>query len=288
MRIANVNGRLTVVNGEGGIDVETWSHGRFGSDPQAVFAEWEEFRHWVETTSPETGASAPIPDAAIGPPVPRPVQVFGVALNYRQHAVELGYGVPEFPSTFTKFPSCIAPPNGDIKLPSSQVDWEVEVVVVIGRRAHHVAAGDAWSYVAGLTIGQDLSERDVQFRPPLPQFSLAKSYPGFGPIGPVVVTADEFQDPDDLEFTCALNGELVQRSRTSDLIFPIPVLVESISGILPLLPGDLIFTGTPSGVGSGRTPPRYLVPGDFLVSSVEGIGSMSQRAVATQQVIRPA
>ncbi|MDQ1499651.1 MAG: hypothetical protein QOI86_2991, partial [Actinomycetota bacterium] len=94
--------------------------------------------------------------------------------------------------------------------------------------------------------------------------------------------------PDDLELTCTLNGELVQRSRTSDLIFPIPVLVESISGILPLLPGDLIFTGTPSGVGSGRTPPRYLVPGDFLVSSVEGIGSMSQRAVATQQVIRPA
>lgn len=196
--------------------------------------------------------------------------------------MSLGYGLPEFPSAFTKFPSCIAGSNGDIHLPSAHVDWEVEVVAVIGRPAHHVRAGDAWSYIAGLTIGQDLSEREVQFRPPLPQFSLGKSYPGFGPIGPVLVTPDEFDDPDDLELSCTLNGEVVQRSRTSDLIFSVPALVESLSGIVPLLPGDVIFTGTPSGVGSGRKPPRYLAPGDILVSAVEGIGSMWHRAVEGQ------
>ena len=182
---------------------------------------------------------------------------------------------PEFPPTFTKFPSCITGPHATVELPSDGIDWEVELVVIIGRTAHHVVAADSWSHVAGLTVGQDLSNRAVQLRPPVPQFSLGKSFPGFGPTGPWLVTPDEFADPNDLALSCTLNGETMQDSRTNDLIFSVPALIECLSGIVTLLPGDVIFTGTPSGVGVARKPPRFLSPGDVLVSTIEGIGSIT-------------
>ncbi len=155
------------------------------------------------------------------------------------------------------------------------MDWEVELVVVIGRRARRVRAEDAWDHVAGFTIGQDLSERDVQFRPSnLPQFSLGKSLPRFGPIGPALVTLDTFADRDDLELICTVNGEEMQRGRTADFIFSIPELIEYLSATTVLYPGDLIMTGTPSGIGSSRKPPRYLAPGDVLESTIPEIGTM--------------
>ena len=148
-------------------------------------------------------------------PVPRPRQVFAIGLNYAAHAAEAGVESPTFPPTFTKFPTCLTGPDATVELPSEFVDWEVELVVVIGRLAHEVAEGNGWSHVAGLTVGQDLSERIVQTRPPAPQFSLGKSFPGFGPIGPWVVTPDELDNPDDLALGCTVNGEEVQKSRTS-------------------------------------------------------------------------
>ena len=151
--------------------------------------------------------------------MPSPRQVFAIGLNYAAHAAEAGLENPTFPPTFTKFPTCLTGPDATVELPSEFVDWEVELVVVIGRLAYEVAAGDGWRHVAGLTVGQDLSERIVQTRPPAPQFSLGKSFPGFGPIGPWVVTPDELDDPDDLALGCTVNGEEVQKSRTSDLIF---------------------------------------------------------------------
>ena len=154
------------------------------------------------------------------------------------------------------------------------VDYEIELVAVIGRRAERAEAAAGWDHVAGLMVGQDLSERAVQLRPPVPQFSLGKSFPGFGPTGPWLVTPDEFDDPDDLTLTCRLNTEVVQSSRTSDLIFPVGEIIERVSAITPMLPGDLVFTGTPSGVGMGRTPPRYLLPGDVVESTIEGIGTI--------------
>jgi 2-keto-4-pentenoate hydratase/2-oxohepta-3-ene-1,7-dioic acid hydratase in catechol pathway len=225
------------------------------------------------------GATAYDP-TKLGPPSPTPRQSIGIGLNYAKHAAEGGIPVPEFPTTFTKFPTCIAGPNDVVSLPSESVDWEVELVVVMGRRAHNVAAGDAWAHVAGLTIGQDISERKVQLRPPVPQFNLGKSFPGFGPIGPWVVTPDDLPDPDDLALSCTVNGETMQDSRTSDLIFGVPVLIESLSSIIPLLPGDVIFTGTPEGVGMARKPPRFLAPGDVIVSTIEGIGSMTTKLAA--------
>jgi 2-keto-4-pentenoate hydratase/2-oxohepta-3-ene-1,7-dioic acid hydratase in catechol pathway len=274
MRIASNDGRAAILRGDGLADLEEASGGRFGPDPQDLFESWDELRSWEADWD---GPVQPIDPSRLRLPVPRPRQVFGIGLNYAAHAAEGGQPNPTFPPTFTKFPTCLTGPDATVELPTDGVDWEVELVVVIGRRAHHVPETEAWAHVAGLTIGQDLSEREVQRRPPVPQFSLGKSFPGFGPTGPWIVTPDELSDPDDLRISCELNGEVVQDSRTSDLIFSVPALVDRLSSICPLLPGDLIFTGTPSGVGVARTPPRFLSDGDQLVSRIEGIGELRTR-----------
>jgi 2-keto-4-pentenoate hydratase/2-oxohepta-3-ene-1,7-dioic acid hydratase in catechol pathway len=185
------------------------------------------------------------------------------------------------PPVFTKFATSLSGPCTTVRLPAGgHTDWEVELVAVIGRRAFRVDEAAGWSHVAGVTLGQDLSERITQSAATPPQFSLGKSFPGFSPTGPWLVTPDEFADPDDIALQCAINGEEMQNGRTSELIFGVPQLVAHLSHILPLQPGDLIFTGTPAGVGLGRTPPRYLAPGDELVSKAEGIGQLCQRFVA--------
>ncbi len=277
MRIANVRGRLTLLETGSEIDVATASRERFGPDPQSVFADWPAFCAWAPTV---TGSAAvPVADADLGPPAPRPAQVFGIGLNYAAHAAEAGLPVPDRLAVFTKFPTCLAGPNADIVLPSAAVDWEVELVVVIGVRAHKVAAAAAWGHVAGLTVGQDVSERVVQWAGG-GQFSLGKSFPTFGPIGPCLVTPDEVANRDDLAIRCWVNDDLVQDSRTSDMVFSVPRIVSELSMILPLLPGDVIFTGTPAGIGASRKPPRFLQPGDVVRSEIEGLGHLRNRCVA--------
>jgi 2,4-diketo-3-deoxy-L-fuconate hydrolase len=160
------------------------------------------------------------------------------------------------------------------------VDWEVELVVVIGRPAERVPEEKAWSCVAGVMAGQDLSERTVQLAGPVPQFSLGKSFPGFGPTGPWLVTPDELPDRDDLRLRCSVDGRVLQDGRTGDMIFSVPELVARISAVCPMLPGDLIFTGTPPGVGMGRKPPEFLRPGMTLVSTIEGLGELRNALVA--------
>jgi 2,4-diketo-3-deoxy-L-fuconate hydrolase len=204
--------------------------------------------------------------------------VFAIGLNYRSHAEESGMEVPGVPATFTKFPASLAGPHDDIELGGGAVDWEVELVVVLGTRADHVDEADAWPHVAGLTVGQDISDRVLQFAAG-GQFSLGKSRRGYGPMGPWLVTADEVPDPDDLALGCAVDGETVQDARTSDLIFGVPRLIAELSGVLSLLPGDVIFTGTPAGVGAGRQPPRFLQPGEVVESWIEGIGTIRNRCV---------
>jgi 2-keto-4-pentenoate hydratase/2-oxohepta-3-ene-1,7-dioic acid hydratase in catechol pathway len=277
MRIANLAGRLVLLTGDGAVDVERASEQRFPADPHAVYARWDEFTAWA-AGFPATTAT-PFDEADLRPPSPSPAQIFGIGLNYRDHAAEAGLGIPDSPTVFTKFAGSLTGPRGDITLSGSTVDWEVELVAVIGRHAWRVPAGCGWDHVAGLTAGQDLSDRALQLAGPAPQFSLGKSRPGFGPTGPWLVTPDEFADPDNLELSCTVNGESVQKSRTSELIFSVPELVSRLSHVLPLLPGDLIFTGTPAGVGGARTPQRFLSAGDELVSTIEGIGVMRHRFV---------
>jgi 2-keto-4-pentenoate hydratase/2-oxohepta-3-ene-1,7-dioic acid hydratase in catechol pathway len=210
--------------------------------------------------------------------VPLPRQVFAIGLNYASHAEESGMEVPRRPATFTKFPTCVTGPHAEVHLPCDTVDWEVELVVVIGHRADAVAAPDAWWHVAGLTIGQDLSDRTLQFDAGS-QFSLGKSHRGFAPTGPWIVTVDELVDPDDLGLGCSVDGVERQSARTSDLVVGVAGLVEYLSSVTSLLPGDLIFTGTPAGVGMGMSPPRYLRQGEVVESWIEGIGTMTTTMV---------
>ena len=283
MRLANLHDRLTLVFDGGGVDVEVASSGRFGADPQAVYDTWDEFRSWAKAVVPADLTPTdltPVDQTALGAPVPRPRQVFAVGVNYAAHAREAGYPVESVPIVFTKFVSSLCGPNVTVALPSGCVDWEVELVVVVGRRTHHVAPAAAWDHVAGLTIGQDLSDREVQMQGAKPQFSLGKSFPQFGPTGPWLVTPDELGDPDDLWIRSIVNDTVVQESRTSHMIDDVPSLLAKLSAVCPLLPGDIIFTGTPEGVGNARTPKWFLGAGDVLISEVEGLGRMTTNFAA--------
>jgi 2-keto-4-pentenoate hydratase/2-oxohepta-3-ene-1,7-dioic acid hydratase in catechol pathway len=277
MRLANVDERLMVSREGGGfVDLASASAGRFGPDPQTIYDRWEEFADWVAAAAEWTDVGYVPPLESLGPPVPRPRQVFATALNYREHAAETGAQAPPVPQVFTKFPSCLAGPLAVVEVATARVDWEAELVVVIGRRAHRVPREQAWEHVAGVMAGQDLSARDVQRTSAHdPQFSLGKSFPGFGPTGPWVVSREEFGDGE-AQIECLLNGERVQHASTADMIFPIAELIEYISGVATMLPGDLLFTGTPSGVGARRTPPRFLAEGDVLVTRIERIGELTQ------------
>jgi 2-keto-4-pentenoate hydratase/2-oxohepta-3-ene-1,7-dioic acid hydratase in catechol pathway len=217
----------------------------------------------------------------LGPPVLEPRQVFAIGLNYAPHAAEAGYDPPSEPMVFTKFPSSITGPVATVSLPpGGHTDWEVEIVAVVGRGGREIPESDAWSALAGVTLGQDLSERVTQLAGRPAQFSLGKSFAGFAPIGPWIVTPDELADPDDIAFSSYLDGEPLQSGRTSEMIFSIPQLVAHLSSVCELYPGDLIFTGTPEGVGNRLDPPRFLRPGQTLVSRAEGIGEITQRFVA--------
>ncbi|MDV3127009.1 fumarylacetoacetate hydrolase family protein [Mycobacterium sp. 21AC1] len=283
MRLMNLNGRLHVSTPSGAVDVAKASDGRFGPDPQAIYEGWDAFEGWYQTHRAKLAAlpAVDLVPAELGSPVPAPRQVFAVGLNYSDHAAESGFSRPEEPVIFTKFTSSITGPVTTVPLPAGSVDWEVELVVVIGRGGRNIPVDDAWRHVAGLTVGQDLSERQQQHSGPAPQFSLAKSHRGFSPIGPAVVTVDEVGHPDDLEIRASINGEVVQEGRTSQLIFPVSVLLSKLSETVELYSGDVVFTGTPAGVGAGRTPPRFLGPGDVLRSYVEGIGELQQTFVAS-------
>ncbi|WP_280248161.1 fumarylacetoacetate hydrolase family protein [Nocardia abscessus] len=282
MRIANIDGRLVLAIAREYIDVATASEGAFGSDAQDIYQQWNEFTTWARALDTDGLPRVDITDTSVWEaPAPRPRQVFAIGLNYRDHADESQMQLPPSPTVFTKFPTSIGGHNQPVMLPNESVDWEVELVVVIGKTADRVQAEAAWSHIAGFTIGQDLSDRRLQLTGPAPQFSLAKSHRGFAPLGPQVVTVDELNDPHNLEINCALeSGEVLQKARTSELIFPIPQLVEHLSSVCPLLPGDLIFTGTPAGVGAARNPQRFLRPGDVLISRIEGLGVLRTPLVA--------
>ena len=278
MRFGTVDGRLVLVRDGRYLDVHEVTGGRLPPDVVLALERWDDLRE-VDAQADWSRAHE-LDEARLGPPVPNPRQVFAVALNYRPHAEEAGYTPPPIPLVFTKFAFRITGPDATVALPEGHVDWEIEVVTVVGRGGHRIPRDGAWDALAGVTVGQDLSERVLQLTGRPAQFSLGKSHPGFGPIGPVVVTPDELADRDDIGFASELDGEPLQAGRTSEMIFPVDDLVAQISAVCPLLPGDLIFTGTPEGVGNRRTPPRFLQPGETLVSRVDGVGEIRQRFVA--------
>ncbi len=282
MRLANLSGRLTLVLDEvRGADVEKLSGGRIGHDPQAAYDDWAAVQAWLASLDLDhVAADVTLHRDALGAPVPRPRQVFAIGLNYREHARETGAEIPERLVVFTKFASCLTGPDTDVVVPDGSLDWEAELVVVVGRTATAVTESEAWEHVAGVMVGNDLSERDRQRLDPARQWSLGKSMPGFGPTGPWLVTVEDLPDRDDLAIGCAVNGVTVQDSRTSDLIFPVARVVSELSASVTLLPGDLIWTGTPSGVALGRPDRPFLRAGDTVRTWVEGVGELHQRFVS--------
>jgi len=282
MRLGNLGGRAVLVHDGRALDIEKASGGTFSSRTADVLDRWSEFAAW--------GASADYADAVtfdeqdLGAPVPEPKQIFAIGLNYHDHAHEAGLPSPEHIIVFTKFLSSLAGPNVTVELPGDTVDYETELVVVIGKKAHKVDVADGWDYVAGFSVGQDLSERTIQRRGPAAQFSLGKSFPNFSPFGPTVVSLDELPNKDALRIGATLTGPdidgtlVVQDGNTSDMIFSVPQIIADLSQIVTLLPGDLIFTGTAAGVGMGRG--IFMKPGYRLTSTVDGIGTMTNDFVA--------
>jgi len=231
------------------------------------------------TTTP-TGPTLPLGNIRLRAPLLNPPRVFAIGLNYRDHAIESHMAIPTTPVVFFKLQTAIIGPGENIVLPknSTEPDYEAEFAFVIGKGGYRIPASAWREHVYGYTIVNDVSARDVQFA--TSQWTMGKSFPTFCPIGPAIVTADEIADPHNLAISLTIDGVVHQSSNTRELIFKIPDLIEHLSSITPLLPGDIVSTGTPYGVGLGRTPKRWLRPGETVSISVDGLGTLTNPVVA--------
>jgi acylpyruvate hydrolase len=235
---------------------------------------------WRDYAAAAGGRTTPRDDVRFAATIPSPRKILCAGLNYRSHIMETGRPAPEHPFFFPKFDNSLIGAYEDIPLPafSDTVDWEAELTIVIGSPARRVAAGDALRHVAGYTVINDVSVREWQRHGPT--WTAGKAFEGMTPVGPVLLTTDELPEGEpDLVITCSIDGTEVQRARTSDLLFGVAELVAYLSQVMTLMPGDLIATGTPSGIGSTRTPPRFLKPGELLRTEIEGIGELANRCV---------
>tara|TARA_B100000902_G_C27056011_1_gene786631 strand:- start:25 stop:867 length:843 start_codon:yes stop_codon:yes gene_type:complete len=273
---ANVNGKSALISDGSFFDLEAISDGAVSADPMEALTEPETL-HTLSADLESFAASGMVDDVVLGAPVPRPANSFGIGLNYQTHVDEAAMDTPEVPMVFAKLPSCITGPTSDVQMRSGECDYEGELVVVIGSGGKDIREDRAWEHVVGLTVGEDFSDRGAQFMSTPAQFTLGKSMDSFGPTGPVLVSTDSFTDPADLELRTWVNGELRQHDRTSNMIFSIPELISFISRHVTLSTGDLIFTGTPEGVGFRNG--IFLTDGDVVQTSIEGIGTLENRCI---------
>lgn len=281
MRFANVNSRAALLNGDKFLDLFTASEGRIAAAPGEFLQHWKETLRIVSEFADDEGWQ-PLDRGLLDAPVPTPVQSIGVGLNYADHVAESGKELADFPLIFAKLAGSLCGPDDDLLLPTEYVDWEAELVVALAAPLDRAAEKEAENAIAGFMIGQDFSERHVQRASPGGQHTIGKSFRTFGPIGPALVTLDELEDPFDLAISCRINGETMQDGRTSNMLVGISRLLSMLSARLPLAAGDLIFTGTPGGIGSTRVPPRFLRPGDLVETEIEGLGSIINHCVADQ------
>ena len=273
---ANINDRSALVQGEAFFDLAIITNGAVSSDPMKAIQNSDLLHHYA-TQLDDYESSGLIAEANVCAPIPRPRNSFGVGLNYQLHVEEAASKTPNTPMVFTKFPSCISGPTNDVIMRSDECDYEGELLVVIGKNGKDIAKEEAWSHILGLSVGQDFSDRGVQYKDHPAQFNLGKSFDTFGPTGPHLVSTDSFADPNDLEIVTTVNGDVRQRDRTSNMIFDIPTLISYISSITSLAVGDIIFSGTPEGVGFRNG--SFLKDGDIVETTIEGIGTMRNRCV---------
>ena len=281
LRLASFNGRAHLVTQHTDttahlVDLEKISDGKFSSNPMDAYENWDQLRDFVSTVS-EVGNEVQI--AHLDSPSPRPRQLVAVGLNYRRHAIEFGLDIPPTPLVFAKFQSSVGAPFADVPMTHTNTDWEVELVLVVGSGGRNIKADDAWDHIAAICVGQDISNRVEQFATNPPQFSMGKSFKNHSVFGPWAVDAQSVDNKDNLDLSCTVNGITKQSSKTGDMIFPVSEIVEFLSSILELYPGDVIYTGTPSGVGNSRKPQEFLKKGDVVVSTLEGVGSITNLCV---------
>lgn len=273
---ANINNRSALVQGEAFFDLSTITNGAVSSDPMKAIQNSDLLHHYA-TQLDDYESSGLIAEANVSAPIPQPRNSFGVGLNYQLHVEEAASKTPNTPMVFTKFPSSICGPTDAVIMRSDECDYEGELLVVIGKDGKDIPDEEAWSHVLGLSVGQDFSDRGIQYKDQPAQFNLGKSFDTFGPTGPYLVSTDSFADPNDLQIVTTVNGEVRQNDRTSNMIFDIPTLISYISSITSLAAGDIIFSGTPEGVGFRNG--SFLKDGDIVETTIEGIGTMRNRCV---------
>ncbi len=285
MRLATVEGPqgpiVVAAKGDQLVDLHQ-ADPRLPASLRSILVAWPDIRSEVESA---VASASPLaePPAKWYAPIPDPEKIICIGLNYADHAAETGAAVPTEPVVFAKFPTTVIGHGDAIRLPavSEQVDYEAELVVVIGKGGRDIPVEQAWSHVAGLTCGHDVSARDWQKGKPGGQWLLGKSFDTFAPMGPFLVTADEFSPPIELNVRLNLNGQVMQDSNTRQFIFSIDQLIAYVSTVATLNPGDILFTGTPPGVGVARNPQRFLKAGDVARVEIEGIGCLENRVVAS-------
>ncbi len=270
-KLANIEGRAALVDGENYYDLETISNGKFDNDTSNALTNLVGLSELSEDLS-KSEPTGLLHDVKIDAPISAPKNCYAVGLNYRNHAEEAGMDIPSVPMVFTKHTTCLVGPNSTIEMRSDHVDYEAELVVVIGQPGKDILKDKAWNHVAGLCVGQDISDRTVQFSSKPPQFNLGKSFDTFGPMGPYLVSPDSLQNKESLQIECKVNQEVRQKDNTNDLIFDIPSIISYLSEIVTLNTGDVIFTGTPGGVGVMEG--KFLKDGDVLRTSIEGLGTL--------------
>ena len=274
-KLGSNSGRAIFIKDDKYYDVNTISNGDISSNSLKALSDTEKLSQlYINLNDYEPSGN--LSDINLDPPI-IPTNVFAVGLNYKKHAEESNLDIPPFPMIFTKHSTCISGPKSDICMKSDKVDYEAELVFVIGKGGKDISKEDAWQHVAGLCVGQDISDRPVQFHATPPQFNLGKSFDTFGPIGPYLVSTDLFDNKESLKLQCWVNDELRQETLTNDLIFDIPYLISYISEFITLNTGDVIFTGTPEGVGA--TQGKFLKDGDILKTTIEGIGTLENKCV---------
>ena len=270
-KLANISGKAALVKGEHYYDLKVISNDTFDEDTLNALNRLDEL-HELNGILDEKTPTGLLEEAKIDAPISSPKNCYAVGLNYRNHAEEAGMEIPNVPMIFTKHTSCLVGPHAEIEMRSDHVDYEAELVAIIGKSGKDISLDDAWDHVAGLCVGQDISDRVVQFAAKPPQFNLGKSFDTFGPMGPYLVSLDALDNKEKLKIECKVNGEIRQNDNTNDLIFDIPSIIKYLSEIVTLNVGDVIFTGTPGGVGVMEG--KFLKEGDVLTTNIDGLGSL--------------
>tara|TARA_A100001234_G_C12566620_1_gene359856 strand:+ start:44 stop:910 length:867 start_codon:yes stop_codon:yes gene_type:complete len=273
-KIASISGKAALVKGEHYYYLKTISNNVFDDDTLNALSNTPELDA-LYLTLDDLDPTGQIKDAILDAPISSPKNCYAVGLNYRNHAEEAGMEIPKVPMIFTKHTTCLVGPHKEIEMRSDHVDYEAELVAVIGKSGKDISTENAWDHIAGLCVGQDISDRVVQFAAKPPQFNLGKSFDTFGPMGPYLVSPDCLEDKNNLKIVCKVNGEIRQSDNTNDLIFDIPAIVKYLSEIVSLNVGDVIFTGTPGGVGVMEG--KFLKEGDVLTTTIEGLGTLENK-----------